>query len=646
MNIFDKLKDWELEIKVEKRRLVALLAFGIGICCMWMCSEEPLHWIDVLVTLIALIVYVGVSFVNLKLPDVWYNICAEIVLIICAVTCYGVMELIYFSTIRLWLWTLAINIVFIYLFVRLIYCLSKNLVISILLSLTCSYIWAIIAYYVNLLRGSPFLPWDIMAIGTAATVAGNFVYTIKKMFIYALMICTLAVLLTMMLKRKNKGKEKRNGKRIVMESAIILLGMIVYVVGINRNIESNLWQPAKTYSEQGILAGFLSYVKYCEADKIEGYSYKEIKEKITDAETIEIAGVEAKNIIVIMNETFADLRVINDELISDEYMPFVDSLNENTIKGNLYVPIFGGQTCDTEFEMLLGASTQYTSVTPYQTLMRKETESIVSYLKDRGYYTQAFHPYSAKNWNRHRVYGYMGFDEFLDIKAVEEMGYDGPYILRRYCSDEADYYKIIQEYEENKDEKYFMFNVTIQNHSGYDIEYEDLPSTVDLSAYGEYPLTEQYLTLIKKSDEAFQGLIEYFSGVEEPTLICMFGDHMPRIEPEFYSLLYGKEESELTESEKQQKYITPLIIWTNYDIEEKYLEKISANFLTLEILKAANIDIEGYWSVLNEVYEKYPVLAKSGMIDVEGNYYLADEMKEEEMIRLQRSIQYYRLLQK
>ena len=378
----------------------------------------------------------------------------------------------------------------------------------------------------------------------------------------------------------------------------------------------------------------------------EGYSYEEIEKQIANAEAVGTVGLEAENIIVIMNEAFSDLRIINDEIISDEYMPFIDSLEENTIKGNLYVPVFGGQTCDTEFEVLLGASTQYTSATPYQSVIKKDTESFVSYLKEKGYYAQTFHPFPAENWNRDNVYNYLGFEEFLDINAVEEMSYRGSYKLRSFCSDEADYYKIIQEYEENNDGKYFMFNVTMQNHCGYEKRYEDLPIIADFSSYGEYPLAETYLSLIKKSDEAFEGLVEYFSQVEEPTLICMFGDHMPQIESEFYSLLYGKEEGELTEQEKQQKFITPVIIWTNYDLEEKYLDKISANFLPLEILKAANITLEGYWSLLNDVYEEYPVLAKSGVFDKDGKFYLTDDVKEEEMIRLQRSIQYYRLFQK
>ncbi|MEI3280165.1 MAG: sulfatase-like hydrolase/transferase [Eubacterium ramulus] len=54
-----------------------------------------------------------------------------------------------------------------------------------------------------------------------------------------------------------------------------------------------------------------------------------------------------------------------------------------------------------------------------------------------------------------------------------------------------------------------------------------------------YPKANRYLSLVKRSDDAFRELTEYFSQVTEPTIICMFGDHLPSIEDEFYEELFG-----------------------------------------------------------------------------------------------------------
>ena len=50
-----------------------------------------------------------------------------------------------------------------------------------------------------------------------------------------------------------------------------------------------------------------------------------------------------------MNETFSDLRVLG-EFATNNYMPFTRSLTRNTIKGNLYMPVNGAGTSNSEFE--------------------------------------------------------------------------------------------------------------------------------------------------------------------------------------------------------------------------------------------------------------------------------------------------------
>ena len=68
-----------------------------------------------------------------------------------------------------------------------------------------------------------------------------------------------------------------------------------------------------------------------------------------------IAAGETPNLIVIMNESFADYTSIGKGLdLSEDCMPFIHSLTENTIKGTAYVSIFGGNTPNSEYEFLTG----------------------------------------------------------------------------------------------------------------------------------------------------------------------------------------------------------------------------------------------------------------------------------------------------
>ena len=47
---------------------------------------------------------------------------------------------------------------------------------------------------------------------------------------------------------------------------------------------------------------------------------------------------------------------------------------------------------------------------------------------------------------------------------------------------------------------------------------------------------ETYLNLMRISDKAFADLISYFENVAEPTIICMFGDHQPKLNDNFFIL--------------------------------------------------------------------------------------------------------------
>ena len=63
-----------------------------------------------------------------------------------------------------------------------------------------------------------------------------------------------------------------------------------------------------------------------------------------------------ENLIVIMNESFSDLRTYPNFKTDTELMPGIDALKENTQKGSLLVSVKGGTTANTEYEFLTGNS--------------------------------------------------------------------------------------------------------------------------------------------------------------------------------------------------------------------------------------------------------------------------------------------------
>ena len=135
-------------------------------------------------------------------------------------------------------------------------------------------------------------------------------------------------------------------------------------------------------------------------------------------------------------------------------------------------------------------------------------------------------------------------------------------------------------------------------------------------------MANQYLSLVYESDKAFEALIKYFEAQEEPTVICMFGDHQPTIENEFIEETLGASSvHNLTVEQTQKRYVTPFYIWANYDIEEKEIDKLSVNYLSSYLMDTIGMELPVYNQYLLKLSETLPVINTIGYIDAEGNHY-------------------------
>lgn len=298
-------------------------------------------------------------------------------------------------------------------------------------------------------------------------------------------------------------------------------------------------------------------------------------------------------------------------------MSYFYSLKENTIRGNTYVSVFGGQTPNSEWEFLTNNSMAFMPyrTIPYQQYIRKRSYSLATTLKSQGYTANAIHPWYGSGYRRNAIYPLLGFDSFESIETLDNLDY-----LRKYPTD-LSIYKYVTEQFENKseNEKIFDFVVTMQNHSGYDLEGYD--STVFLTDIDNCPRVEQYLSVMKESDNALEYLINYLENYNEKTILLFFGDHQPPyLEDHFWENIMKNS------SDETSKYITPFILWANYDIEEQYVDKISLNYLSLLLLDTAGLNTTPYMEFLRNLRTDLPVITGNGYIDNKGNYYTFDDV--------------------
>ena len=537
-----------------------------------------------------------------------------------------------------------LNFILIYFIIGFFYCFCGKIKYSLYITLFFTFIIGIINHFITAFRGTPLVPWDIFSLNVALTVLPTFKFfiNIKTFLSIILFLFGLFFLIKVDIKSYKNTLIKKLYRIVIL---ILTISFTVNFYTTNLITKFKLdenWDPKEEYHNNGLLASLFKQSKNLIISEPDNYSINTVKKLAQEIE-IPIAertkNNESPNIIVIMNESFADLSVINKFSTNIDYLHFFNNLKENTIKGNLHVSIFGATTPNTEWEFLTSNSMAFVPkrTVPYQQYVLRNSYSLATILKKQNYTTYAIHSYYPQGYNRNLVYPRLGFEFFYHINNMNNLEY-----LREYPDDLSTYKNIIELYEKrNKNKKFFNFTLTMQNHGSYT---DDNFKNNVIANNGEYPRLNQYLSLLKISDNSFEYLINYFSKQQEPTIIVMFGDHQPYVEDEFYDNLLKSYENTESKEIIEKKYITPFIIWTNYDIdEEKYtnIKDISVNYLSSLILDIAGLQKTPYLSFLDNLRKEIPIITGNGYMDKNRIYHdFTEENEFSELIEKYRNIQF------
>lgn len=541
-----------------------------------------------------------------------------------------------------------------------LYLLIGRMTTALRIELAFALAFGLTNHYVMAFRSTPFVPWDLLSVRTAASVAQNYDFTPTPRMI---MVTVLFVLL--MVAVRVLRKVPRIKLPIRLGSAVLCgLALCLFVNTLQQETFQNkhylypfLFTPAYMTKVNGMAVTFAMDLAYVAVDKPEEYSAEEAQKTLEqygntdnvfadDEENTNDAknrGEDANNkdlpnIIVIMDEAFSDLSVVGDLETNEDYMPFMHKMQQgadHTITGYAQVSVCGGNTANSEFEFLTGNTMSFlpSGSIPYQQYITKDTPSLASYLASLGYETYAQHPYYASGWNREKVYPLLGFEHLNFIDDYANKTY-----VRKYVSDDADMQHIIDTYENKEDGKpAFIFNVTMQNHGGYTDAFSDLSEDVHATNYNSEVL-DRYLSLIRLTDQSLEKLVDYFSNVDEKTVIVFFGDHQPSdtvaAQVQDSMLLPGES---VPDEQLRKRYQVPYLVWANYDIDGATQQNTSLNYLSAEVLKAAGVPTDAYQNFLLDLQKSYPVMSAAGRTDASD----ADE----NMLSTYKKLQYYNLFE-
>ncbi|MDD5954299.1 MAG: hypothetical protein PUD38_03760 [Firmicutes bacterium] len=280
--------------------------------------------------------------VAVTLNACWYLVAALVTILatLAAVESLGIW--------RMQLYIIFLNIVLFSACVCVAYSFTGRVKLSVMIVSTIELLIACINSFVWQFRGREILFSDLSAAGTALTVASGYrpMFTLKMgigLFLWLLVMFSSFSL--------PADKPKKSPKVRLGAFAAAILLVLLTAFGCRNMIIQNYSGYGST--RNGFYINFILSIFDSTIRAPENYSPTLLEDMENDYSDPGEATGDYPNIIVIMNESFADLRVFGDNFRTNQPVtPYFDSLQENTIRGYAQVSSYGGHTANSEFEFL------------------------------------------------------------------------------------------------------------------------------------------------------------------------------------------------------------------------------------------------------------------------------------------------------
>lgn len=462
-------------------------------------------------------------------------------------------------------------------------------------------------YYTYLWRTIPLTYGDLKCASTVGSVLYGYNVVVPKRLIFTAVLLLVYIAALLIAPTRNP---KQSVKRKLVRScagAVMAVTVIFLLYAVTSPELDIIGADGVHFENYGYAVSFIANAKTMKIKKPKKYTAQSAEDILSEYESDTEAEMYP-NIIIIMNETLSDLQVMGEFDTSEEYLPFINSFKEECVSGEVLTFGLGGGTSLSEFELLTRSSqTQlpYTSVA-YMQYINSEIPTLATTLKnyEKPYQVTAMHPAQGINYNRDKNYPLMGIDKFLDKEYFSDLS--SP---RGFLDDEQCYDRMMEYfYSTDENTPQMIFNITIQNHGGYFDTCDIGTETVEVTSFDATYDVERYLTLIKQSDEALEGLVEELRQCDRPIILLVFGDHQPLLENAFYEELMGDME-DWTDENYLSRHITPFLIWSNYgSIESEDMGLTSLNYLASILLDKADLPLTRYDQFLLDMREDIPAM--------------------------------------
>ena len=652
MSFKEKAVSWRQEVHIGKTKprlikaAILLLCFGVLIGMAWYYSEFSAKDCAILAGICVLTL--AIYMIDMPVHPVIRILFALVI----PVGCFYTFETLTHQMSTMIELAKRLNIAFYYWLFLFVFFIAGRTSISMAICVSAIAAIGVGNYFVVMFRSNPIVPWDIYSFETAMSVADNYVFSVDWALAEHIAMFILMLIVGVRTNIRLSKKILRPILTVAMCIPAYFYISYLWQDNLERNtgLNDTLFNAKYMHSKDGFFVSFILDIHFLQIEEPKNYSDEYALSLLNEQEVEKVeTPEELPDIIAIMDETFSDPAVLGEFETNKDYMPFVHSILKgevaNTISGYTDVSVLGGNTANSEFEFLTGNSMAFfpNGSVPYLQYIRDGISTIVPQLEEYGYTTYGTHPYRAKGWNREFIYDLMGFDyrDFQGSFPFEDK-------LRNYVSDEADF-KSILEWRNNTEGPFFMFNVTMQNHSNYGGDFDNFnPQIVaKFKNTSSNKYLNKYLSLMYETDQDVASLLSELSQSDRKTIVVFWGDHQPNdyvVRPIYKE--YGLDFDNQTYEQQQQRQKTPFFIWANYDIQEQTNVEISLNYLNILLFETAGLQLDEYQTFRKNLWQgQIPMMNAVGYRNDNGDLVEYDDAPEEiqNLLNEYQNIQYYRM---
>ena len=652
MSFKEKAVSWRQEVHIGKTKprlikaAILLLCFGVLIGMAWYYSEFSAKDCAILAGICVLTL--AIYMIDMPVHPVIRILFALVI----PLGCFYTFETLTHQMSTMIELAKRLNIAFYYWLFLFVFFIAGRTSISMAICVSAIAIIGVGNYFVVMFRSNPIVPWDIYSFETAMSVADNYVFSVDWALAEHIAMFILMLIVGVRTNIRLNKKILRPILTVAMCIPAYFYISYLWQDNLERNtgLNDTLFNAKYMHSKDGFFVSFILDIHFLQIEEPKNYSDEYALSLLNEQEVEKVeTPEELPDIIAIMDETFSDPAVLGEFETNKDYMPFVHSILRgevaNTISGYTDVSVLGGNTANSEFEFLTGNSMAFfpNGSVPYLQYIRDGISTIVPQLEEYDYTTYGTHPYRAKGWNREFIYDLMGFDYryFQGSFPFEDK-------LRNYVSDEADF-KSILEWRNNTEGPFFMFNVTMQNHSNYGGDFDNFDPQIVAKFKNTYSnkYLNKYLSLMYETDQDVASLLSELSQSDRKTIVVFWGDHQPNdyvVRPIYKE--YGLDFDNQTYEQQQQRQKTPFFIWANYDIQEQTNVEISLNYLNILLFETAGLQLDEYQTFRKNLWQgQIPMMNAVGYRNDDGDLVEYDDAPEEiqNLLNEYQNIQYYRM---